>query len=182
MLKQIVILNLPKTGVSVRPFRLSDLKPLVAAANNRQIWAGLRDMFPFPYTEQEGREWLRKVAMQDPVYDFALDKDGVLVGTIGFTPYRDVHRITLEVGYWVAEPWWGRGIATEALNVMSNWAFQTFPHVLRLQACVFPNNPASMRVLEKAGYTLEGIQRKAAIKDNRVMDLHIYVRLRAGVV
>lgn len=177
-----MVIQLPQTGTTVRPFRSGDLKPLVAAANNRQVWAGLRDMFPFPYTERDGREWLRKVANQDPVYDFVLDKDGDLIGAFGFTPYRDVHRITLEVGYWVAEPWWGRGIATEALRVMSDWAFQAFPHVVRLQACVFPNNPASMRVLEKAGYMLEGIQQKAAIKDNCLMDLHIYVRLRVDVV
>lgn len=162
----------------LRPWDDNDLEALVRYADNRNIWINLRDRFPHPYTRTDGQAWIAHCqALQPPVANFAIDLNGRAIGGIGLETFGDVHRITAEVGYWVGEPFWGRGIATAALKQLSDYAFATFP-LQRLQATVFGWNPASTRVLEKAGYVLEGRMRQSIIKDGRLGDLMLYARLR----
>jgi RimJ/RimL family protein N-acetyltransferase len=162
---------------TLRPYRREDEASLVRHANNRNVSRNMRDRFPYPYTAADAREWTARVSAQSPVANFAIVVGGEVVGGIGVEPGTDVHRRSAEIGYWLGEPFWGRGIATEALRAVTEYAFQTFD-ICRLEAGVFEWNPASARVLEKAGYTLEGRARLAVVKDGRIGDRLLYALVR----
>ncbi|HEX3553087.1 MAG TPA: GNAT family N-acetyltransferase [Thermoanaerobaculia bacterium] len=162
----------------LRPWREGDEESLVRHANNRKVWINLRDHFPHPYTLSDARSWIgRCVAAPRPPTSLAVEYAGEAIGGVGLLPMADVARFTAEVGYWFGEAWWGRGFATEALRRLTGYAFESFQYE-RLEAWVFATNPASARVLEKAGYEREAILRRAAFKDGRFLDCHLYVRLR----
>lgn len=161
----------------IREYRDGDAPALVRHANNRNIWRNLRDRFPHPYTHRDAFRWLRQVSLQAPPHDFAIATDEELIGAIGLQPQDDVHRQCAEIGYWVAEPYWGRGIATRAVRALTEHAFAT-TSLVRLYAMVFAWNPASARVLEKAGYACEGCLRQSVLKDNELTDQFIYAVLR----
>ena len=153
----------------VRSWRLKDLKSLVEHANNRKIWVNLRDGFPHPYLRRDGREFLRRMHTARPETIFAIAVDGQAVGAIGFMARDDVERVSAEVGYWLGEPFWGRGIMTEALVAITDHAIRAHG-LLRLYAVPFAWNVESCRVLEKAGYVFEARLRRSAIKDGRITD------------
>jgi ribosomal-protein-alanine N-acetyltransferase len=162
---------------TLRPWRVGDEPSLVRYANNRNVSRNLKDRFPFPYTAADADTWIGHVATQTPATAFAIVVDGAAVGGIGIELGTDVHRRSAEIGYWLGEPFWGRGIATEALRALTDYAFATFD-ICRLEAGVFDWNPASARVLEKAGYTLEGRARSAVVKDGRLGDRLLYALVR----
>lgn len=170
-------LELKLARCTLRPWRDGDQVPLVRYADNRNVSGNLKDRFPFPYTPADADAWIAHAARQTPVSNFAMVVDGVAVGGIGVELGTDVFSKSAEIGYWLGEPFWGRGIATEALRAVTDYAFATFD-IIRLEAGVFAWNPASARVLEKAGYTLEGRMRQAVVKHGRVGDRLIYGRLR----
>lgn len=162
----------------IRPWKQEDLDDLVLYANNRNVWNNLRNYFPHPYTKEHGLEWLEKVVDAPlPVINFAIEADGTVVGGIGLILNGDVYIKSAEIGYWIGEPFWGKGIAAEALRQITEYAFNTFD-LVRLYAEVFENNKASMRVLEKNGFYLEGVRRKSVFKNEVLMDDYIWVRLR----
>jgi RimJ/RimL family protein N-acetyltransferase len=161
----------------VRPWNRADAAALVRHANDREVWRNLRDRFPHPYTAADAESWLGWVSGVEPATHFAIEVDGEAAGGIGFTILDDVHRRVAEIGYWLGRAAWGRGIATEALRAVSDLAFARHD-VGRLQACVFAWNPASVRVLEKAGYVREATLRQAVTKDGATTDMHIYALLR----
>jgi RimJ/RimL family protein N-acetyltransferase len=163
--------------VIIRPWAQADLQNLVYFANNINIWNNLRNYFPHPYTENDGINWLEKVAVELPRLNFAIDLDGLAVGGIGLILNTDVYIKSAEIGYWIAEPYWGKGIATLALQQMVDYTFYYFD-IVRLYAEVFETNAASMRVLHKCGFHLEGIRHKAVFKNGLLMDDHIWVRFR----
>jgi len=162
--------------VQIRTYRPDDLEALVRYADNARVAANLRDRFPHPYTREDGVEWLAAAEQQDPETNFVIANDRELIGTIGLSLGHDVYRHSAEVGYWLAEPFWGRGLATQALRAISEWGFASFG-LLRIYAYVFVENVASKRVLEKAGYEFEGRMRSAVVKNGRVMDQLMYARL-----
>ena len=165
-------------GLILRPWRAADLAPLVRYANNRNVWINLKDRFPYPYTEADGRAWIAHCeARAGAPTSFALDWRGEAIGGFGLDPHDDVHRVMASVGYWLGEPFWGRGFATHTLRALTTYAFATFD-LFRLQAAVFDWNIGSMRVLEKAGYALECRMRQSIIKDGRLADTFLYARLR----
>lgn len=153
----------------IRPWRPSDLESLVTHANNRNIWINLRDRFPHPYTTRDGRAFLKHAREQQPESAFAIVVNGEAVGGIGFQLQGDVERVSAEIGYWLGEPFWGRGIATEALVALTEYAIATHG-LTRVYAVPFAWNRASCRVLEKAGYALEGRLCRSAVKDGSVTD------------
>jgi [ribosomal protein S5]-alanine N-acetyltransferase len=162
----------------LRAWRRSDISSLVRYANNRKIWINLRDIFPHPYTRAEAEKWIAICeSNRGPATNFAIELQGEAIGGIGCRLLDDVNCKTAEIGYWLGEPFWGRGIATAALKQTTEYAFQTFS-LERLQASVFEWNPASARVLEKAGYIFEGRLRRSIFKDGRLADSLLYARVR----
>ena len=153
----------------VRSWRHDDLESLVQHADNRKIWLNLRDRFPHPYTKRDGREFLRTMLTQRPETAFAIAAGGQAVGGIGFVMMPDVERVSAEIGYWLAEPFWGRGMTTEAVVAVTRYAIETHGFT-RVFATPFASNFASCRVLEKAGYVLEARLRRSAIKDGQITD------------
>jgi [ribosomal protein S5]-alanine N-acetyltransferase len=167
------------TEVSLRRWRKEDCKRLAELANNRNVSINLRDVFPYPYTLSDAEEWIALCQSRPGApTQFAIALDKELVGGIGFEPQPGVYRICADIGYWIAQPYWGRGIATAALLEASRRAFAEFP-LERLEARVFAWNPASMRVLEKAGYQMEGRMRRSVIKNGQIIDSVIYALLRS---
>jgi RimJ/RimL family protein N-acetyltransferase len=162
-------MRLPLSRCDVRSWRTDDLTSLVAYADNRKIWLNLRDRFPHPYTRRAGREFLHSMVTQRPETAFAIDVGGEAVGGIGFLMMPDVERVSAEIGYWLAEPFWGRGMVTEAVVAVTRYAIETHGFT-RMFAVPFASNAASCRVLEKAGYVLEGRLRRSAIKDGQIID------------
>jgi RimJ/RimL family protein N-acetyltransferase len=153
----------------VRSWRTSDAESLLRHANNRNIWLNLRDAFPHPYTKHDARAYIRSVRERTPETTFAIAVDDEAVGSVGFVLRTDVERVSAEIGYWLAEPFWGRGITTEALVALTKYAIATHG-LTRIYALPFAWNVASCRVLEKAGYVLEARLRRSAIKDGQITD------------
>ncbi len=162
-------MRLPLDCCTVRSWEYSDVDTVPSYANNRKIWMNLRDAFPHPYTKQSARDWIRGVKQRSPETSFAIDVNEEAVGGIGFVLHGDVERVSAEIGYWLGEPFWGRGITSAALRAVTQYAMDTHG-LTRVFAVPFAWNAASCRVLEKAGYELEGRLRKSAIKDGRLTD------------
>ena len=161
----------------IRPWHHADHASLVRHANSRHVWLTLRDQFPHPYTSADAEAWLVYCAKQRVVTNFAIVVDGEAAGGIGVAPQPDVHRRSAEVGYWLGEAFWNRGIMTAALRPFTAYAFDAYD-LIRIFAGVFSSNPASMRVLEKVGYTREGILRRSVVKDGQVLDQVLYAVTR----
>lgn len=138
-------------------------------ANNRNVWINLRDRFPYPYTTSDARAFIRETRLQQPETSFAIAVNGAAVGGIGVVVRPDVERVSAEIGYWLSEAYWGRGIATDALVAVTKHAVEAHG-LTRVYALPFAWNAASCRVLEKAGYLLEGRLRRSAVKDGRITD------------
>jgi RimJ/RimL family protein N-acetyltransferase len=153
----------------VRSWRTSDIEPLAGYANNRKIWLNLRDAFPHPYTNRDARDYIRLAKQRTPETAFAIAVQDEAIGSIGFVLHPDVERVSAEIGYWLAEPFWGRGITTEALAAITRHAIDAH-RLTRIYAVPFAWNTASCRVLEKAGYVLEARLRRSAIKDGQITD------------
>lgn len=164
----------------IRPHRDGDLSALVRHANNAKVAANMRDRFPHPYTADAGQAWLDTVAELRPMLAFALAErvSDELIGGIGMFRLADVHRIDAELGYWIGEQHWGKGIATEAVRTLCRWAYDELDWLERIHASVYSWNPASARVLEKAGFTFEGRLRRSVLKNGELLDQLIYALLR----
>lgn len=169
-------MRLPADAAEIRPWAADDLESLVRHANAWDVARHLRDRFPHPYTSDDGQAWLRHCAALDPCTAFAIAVDGAAVGGIGVTPGEDVFRHAAELGYWLGQAYWGRGIMSRVVAEFSAWAFGAF-ELERIFALTFEGNPASARVLEKAGFALEGRLRRAALKEGRFLDCLVYARL-----
>lgn len=164
-------------GFVLRPLRPSDAASLARHANNVRIWDNVRDYFPHPYKQTDADAFIALASGKRPAQDFAIVIGGEAVGCIGYVPGTDIERVSAEVGYWLGQPYWGRGVMSEAVDALAEHVFTT-TGILRLFATVFDRNTASMRVLEKAGFRKVGILRKAAVKNGQVLDLHYYERTR----
>jgi ribosomal-protein-alanine N-acetyltransferase len=154
---------------AVRSWRTTDVDALARYADNRNIWINLRDAFPHPYTKRDARDYVRAVSRRVPETAFAIAVNDEAVGSVAFMLRGDVERVSAEIGYWLGEPLWGRGIATEALVAVTQYAIATHG-LTRMFAVPFAWNAASCRVLEKAGYVLEARLRCSALKDGRITD------------
>ena len=161
----------------LRPWRSEDAAALVRHANNHRIASNLRDGFPYPYTPADAKKWLGMVGENTEDVILAIEVGGEAAGGIGLHGLKDVYRFNFEIGYWLSEKHWGRGIMSEAVGAMVQYAF-TRTSCLRLYACIFENNPASMKVLEKNGFLAEAIHRKAVMKEGVLMDEHLYSLLK----
>lgn len=172
-------MHLSLTACDVRSWERSDVDSLVLHANNRSVWINLRDRFPHPYTKSDARRFIREMRAARPETAFAIVVDGAAVGGIGFVLNVDVERVSAEIGYWLGEAFWGRGVATDALVAVTHYAVHTHG-LTRVYALPFAWNAASCRVLEKAGYVLEARLRRSAIKDGRITDQLQYAFIHSG--
>jgi [ribosomal protein S5]-alanine N-acetyltransferase len=153
----------------LRPWKNTDLDSLVKFANNKKIADNLTDKFPYPYTEEYGKAFIDYTKSHNPLIVFAIDIEGQAVGGIGVHPQTDISRKNAELGYWLAEPYWGNGIISEAVKIIIPYAFQNF-EINRIYARPFESNIASQRVLEKAGFTFEARFEKTLIKNGVLLD------------
>ena len=160
----------------IRSLRTGDAATLARNANNRRIWRNLRDSFPHPYSLDDARQFIARIKDQPHETVFAVEVDSQAVGSIGVRLKEDVERVTGELGYWLGEPFWGRGLMTDVVRAFTRFALREFA-LRRLEAWVYEWNPASARVLEKAGYRLEGTLRRSAIKEGQEIDRQLYACL-----
>jgi [ribosomal protein S5]-alanine N-acetyltransferase len=161
----------------IRPWRLKDAESLARHANNRKVWLALRDLFPHPYTIQDAHEFLQRATSEQPTTKFCIEIDGIAAGGIGIHPGEDVNGHTATLGYWLGEDFWRRGIMTEVVTAFTDFWFDNLS-LRRISAEVFANNPASARVLEKAGFVFEGRLKNNVIKDGMLLDSLLYAKTR----
>lgn len=168
-------MKIPKA--TFRLWKPEDKASLVHHAGNIKIWNNVRDYFPHPYTEKDADEFINYcLGMPEPL-NYAIDIDGNAVGGIGIVPGTDVEKTGAEIGYWLGEEYWGKGIMSGIVADFSSFIFRTTP-LTNLYTGVFAFNKASMRVLEKAGFAKIGVRHKAAIKNGAVTDMHYYEKVR----
>lgn len=157
----------------LRPWTINDAATLPQHANNLRIARFMTDRFPHPYTLDDARAFIKMATEDDPIHIFAIDINGQGVGGIGVHPQQDVFRKNAELGYWLAEPFWGHGIVTKAIGQMVDFAFKTYD-IDRIFARPFGSNKASQHVLEKAGFTLEARLENTIFKNGAYDDELIY--------
>jgi RimJ/RimL family protein N-acetyltransferase len=162
--------------ISLRNWYREDAQQLAAIANNKNIWLNVRDRFPHPYTVMEALQWIEKCSLEQPTQNFCIVYNGKVAGSIGVLPKDDVYRKTIEIGYIIGEQFWNKGIATKAVELLLQYIYEHFD-VVRIFAEVFEHNKPSMKVLQKNGFYLEGLRRKAVVKDGVVMDDYVWVKL-----
>jgi RimJ/RimL family protein N-acetyltransferase len=157
----------------IRSYRLADAASLALNANNKKVWLNLRDGFPHPYRIEHAKMFIESATRANPETNFAICVNENAVGGIGYSLHSDVERIAAEIGYWLGEPFWGKGIMTEAVKAVTEYAFNQH-ELKRVYAVPYETNQASHRVLEKVGYVLEGRMKKSAIKDGQILDQLLY--------
>ncbi|MCX6267062.1 MAG: GNAT family N-acetyltransferase [Bacteroidetes bacterium] len=153
--------------LKLRRFRDSDNERLTELCNNKNIWDNLRDCIPYPYTSKDGAGFIALCQTEDPQTTFAIEFNGEFVGTIGLVRQSDIYSLTAEIGYWIGEPYWGLGIATNAVNQIVTYGFIHL-NLVRIYAGVFESNKASQKVLEKAGFKLDCIFEKSVCKNGNI--------------
>ena len=160
---------------TIRPWDLKDAEALARALSNRKILDNLRDGLPYPYTVRDAEEYITSMINADPAntFAFAITADGKVIGSIGVFRGENIHRQTAEMGYYIAEEYWGRGIMTDIVKQTCHYVF-AHSDILRIFAEPFAYNTASCRVLEKAGFQFEGLLRKNAVKNGQVLDMKLY--------
>lgn len=164
-------------NITLRNWQEKDIKSLAKNANNKNIWDNLRDEFPFPYTELAAKQWVEIANQDNPLTSLAIIYKGVAIGGIGINIQTDVYRKNAEIGYWLGEKYWNKGISTKALKAMIEYTFENF-EVIRIFAHVFESNIASIRVLHKCGFSEEACLKKVIIKNNKLQDCYIYSILK----
>ena len=158
----------------LRPYRESDRAAILELANDDEVARNLTDRFPHPYTDADATQWLTLCEAEgDLTRNFGIEVGGLLAGGAGLEIREGVRAGSAEIAYWLGRRFWGRGVATAAARALVKYCFDTFSFD-RLEATVFGWNPASARVLEKAGFQLEGRHRQAILKDGERTDLLVY--------
>lgn len=174
-------MELEVPGARIRSWRAGDQSSLARHADSRRVWLNVRDHFPHPYTVAHADAWLERIVGAEPQTQFAIEVDGEAAGGIGLMLQEDVARYSAELGYWLGEAHWGRGLMTQVVRRFTDYVFASL-ELQRIFALVFEWNPGSRRVLEKAGYTFEGRLRHAVVKDGHILDQFVYAAIRADVV
>lgn len=164
----------------IRKWEMSDARDLAEGLSNTKVQDNLRDGLPYPYTEQDGKDFISDMlaADENETFTFAVTADSKVIGSIGVFRQQNIHRQTAELGYYIAEEYWGRGLMTEAVTQVCRHVFEN-SDIIRIYAEPFAYNAASCRVLEKAGFKYEGTLRDNAVKNGKVIDMKMYSLLKA---
>lgn len=170
-------------NVHIRKWNIDDAGDLAEMLNNKKILDNLRDGLPFPYTVKDAEEFIAAMLAADleKTFAFAITIDDKVVGSIGVFRCENIHFRTAEMGYYIGEPYWGKGIMTSAVKQACEYVFE-HTDIIRIFAEPFSSNTASCRVLEKAGFQLEGLLRKNAVKNGRVLDMKMYALVKEDTV
>lgn len=163
----------------LRKWTLQDAERLAELLNNKNILNNLRDGLPYPYTVKDAEEYIEAMLSSNPekTFAFAITIDDKVIGSMGVFRCDNIHSRTAEMGYYIGEPYWGKGIGTSAVKQMCEYIFE-HTDIIRIFAEPFSYNTASCRILEKAGFQLEGILRQNAVKNGKVLDMKLYARIR----
>ncbi|MDE6658455.1 MAG: GNAT family N-acetyltransferase [Oscillospiraceae bacterium] len=166
----------------IRKWKLSDASDLALALSNKKIQDNLRDGLPYPYTEQNATEYIQAMlsADENKIFAFAITIDNKVIGSISIFRQENIHRRTGELGYYIAENYWGKGIMTEAVKQICEYVFNN-TDIIRIYAEPFAYNSASCRVLEKAGFQLEGILKNNAVKNGKIIDMKLYALTKSKI-
>ena len=166
----------------IREWRMTDKRRLALLLNNKKILDNLRDGIPFPYTERDAEDFITAMQAADKTktFAFAITADGEVIGSIGVFRGENIHFRTAEMGYYLAEDCWGKGFATGAMRQICAYVFEN-TDIIRIFAEPFAFNTASCRVLEKAGFQLEGILRSHAVKNGAVQDMKLYALVKENL-
>ena len=162
--------------IKLRELEITDKEKLTELADNKNIWDNVRDYLPHPYKLSDAEFFINSVKKENPRQNFGIEYEGELCGVIGLIVQNDVYKKSAELGYWIGEYYWGKGIATKAVELITKYGFEKL-QIIRIYSSVFENNIASMKVLEKNGFLSEGIFKKAVIKNEIIMDEHRYYKL-----
>jgi ribosomal-protein-alanine N-acetyltransferase len=163
--------------IELRDFFDNDIESIAIYANNINVSRYMASRMPYPYTKDDAVWWV-ETGSKEQGLNYAIDLGGICIGVVGVRFGDLEQQYSAEIGYWIAEDHWGKGIGTEAVSKMTDYIlFET--KTVRLSAPVYSPNKASMRVLEKCGYTLEAIHRKAAFKNDEFLDEHVFVKFRS---
>lgn len=165
--------------VDLRPFRMEDAAHLAMVANNPKIARNMRDMFPSPYSVEDAYGFINRISVSDtPNFVFAIVVDGKAIGSIGVYRNTDVYRFSGEIGYWIGEPYWGKGIITEAIGLICDFVFKA-TDLVRIYAEVFDWNPASKNALIKNGFQVEGVHKRSVFKHGSFCDSIYLAKVKA---
>jgi len=167
---------LKEDNIELRKFEYSYAEQMAELANNLKISQNLRDGFPHPYTLNDAKVFISKFIEQEPVTIFAIFSEEKYVGNIGLSIGQDVYRKSAEIGYFLGEPYWNKGIATKAVNMITKYGFKKLS-VVRIYTGIYEYNQASMRVLEKCGFEKDCVFKKAIFKKNQIWDEHRYSKI-----
>lgn len=161
--------------IILREFKDEDRDRLAELINNKKIWDNVRDLLPYPYTREDATEYINICKKDNPQKTFAIEFNGELAGGIGLVPQTDIYRLGAEIGYWIGEPYWGQGIATKAVGLITEYGFGQLG-LVRIFTGVFDFNKASQVVLEKSGFTIEGIFENSVIKNGKIVNEYRYAK------
>lgn len=171
------MLSLAQSPITLRRLRAGDAENLAPLINNKKVWDNVRDFIPHPYTEKDAIEFITFTQQESIPMTFAICHMDKLCGVIGLVKQTDIYAKSAEIGYWLGEPFWGRGIATVAVKIITEYGFSHLG-LVRIYAGIFEYNPASMRVLEKNGYQKEAIFEKALFKNGEIWNEHRYAKVK----
>lgn len=163
--------------IKLRKLETSDKSVIAKLLNNKKIWNNLTNKIPYPYTERDAEIFLKFIERDKHHKAFAIEFNREFCGIIGLIKQQDVREKSAEIGYWIGEPFWNKGITTEAVKLITEYGFSNL-NIIRIYSTVFEYNIASMKVLEKNGYKKEGVFKKAIFKNNKIWDEHRYFKLK----
>jgi [ribosomal protein S5]-alanine N-acetyltransferase len=169
---------LKSDNIVLRPTNQGDIKPMAMYANNKKVWDNLRDYIPFPYNETDAEWFINSLKNEAPQLTFTIEYEGYFSGLVGLVPQKDVYRYSSEIGYWLGEPFWGKGIVSEAVGMITDYGLNEL-NLVKIYAGIFEFNIGSMRVLEKNGYKKEAILEKSVFKNNQFWNEHRYAILKS---
>lgn len=170
-------MELKGSGFTLRKWQLQDAESLQRHADNINVSAFLLNRFPSPYKLTDAIDFISIKADESPATNFAIVINREVCGVIGVDLRHDIYSKTPLLGYWLSEQYWGQGIITEAVGLITDYAFSNFD-IICIQAFVLGKNPASMRVLEKAGYNKQGVLKQSVMKNGEIFDEHVYAAYR----
>jgi [ribosomal protein S5]-alanine N-acetyltransferase len=166
---------LSEGNIVLRRLSVKDAPALAELANNQKIWINLRDILPWPYTLQDAHAYIAMTEVEQPQVSFAVEYEGQFCGMVGLVPQKDVYRMTAEIGYWLGEPFWNKGIATTAVKLVTAYGFEQLG-LIRLHAGIFEYNKASMQVLVKNDYQQDGLFKKSIFKNGKIYDEYRFAK------